>query len=225
MEKEKKNAAISALNLIKDGQIIGLGTGSTVYYLITELAKLVKGGLDILCIPTSISTYLLAVKLGIKLTTLDEHEIVDITIDGADQIDKNLNLIKGGGGAHTREKILAKAAKKFVVIADFTKYSEILDLPVPIEVLPFATAFVERELRKIGGKKVKLRMAKAKAGPVVTDNGNFILDVDFGEIRKPEELETMLNSIPGVIENGIFSGMVNEVHLGTKDGVRILKPG
>jgi len=224
IEERKRQAACSAAKLIKDGDVVGLGTGSTVYYLILEISKMLKRGLDIICIPTSIATKLLAIEHGIKVSSLDECSEIDIAIDGADQIDERLNLIKGGGGAHTREKIIASCAKRFIAIADSTKYSKTLNMPIPIEVLPFARAFVEKRLLSLGGKP-KIRIAKKKVGPVITDNGNLILDVNFGEIENPAELEREINSIPGVIENGIFSGMVNEVHLGTKNGVKILKPG
>ena len=219
--QEKRRAALSAVRLIRDGEIVGLGTGSTVYYLIEEISKL---DLDITCVPTSLATRIQAVEHGLKISCLDRHSEIDIAIDGADQIDRKLNLIKGKGGAHLLEKVVASSAKRFVVIADQSKYAEVLNLPIPVEVVPDARMLAEKMLRQLGGKP-RLRLAKQKYGPVITDNGNLILDVEFGEVRNPAKLEHEINLIPGVVENGLFSGMVNEVHLGTKNGVRILKPG
>ncbi len=217
----KEIAAASAVKLIKDGQIVGLGTGSTMRYALKEIARRIyENELEILCIPSSLDTQFLAVESGIPLTSLEEHQSIDIALDGADEVDGNLNLIKGGGAAHTREKIIARHAKKFIVIIDESKIKEKLIMPVPVEVLPFAWKVVEKELKKLKGIS-KLRKAESKAGPVITDNGNFILDVDFGEIRNPKKLEGEINAISGVIENGIFAGMASEVHVGTKKGVII----
>ncbi len=215
----KEIAAASAVKLIKDGQIVGLGTGSTMRYALKEIARRIyEDELEILCIPSSLDTQFLAVESGIPLTTFEEHQSIDIAIDGADEADGVLNLIKGGGAAHTREKIIARHAKRFVVIVDESKVKNKLSMPVPVEVLPFAWKVVESELKKLKGIP-KLRKAESKAGPVITDNGNFVLDVDFGEIRNPKKLEEEINAIAGVIENGIFAGMASEVHVGTKKGV------
>jgi ribose 5-phosphate isomerase A len=164
---------------------------------------------------------MLAVKHEIPLTTLEEHTVLDLTIDGADQIDEKLNLIKGMGGALAREKIVASASKKFVIVADRSKKAKILgenNHPVPIEVLPFATTFVMREIRRIGGKPF-LREGAKKVGPVITDNGNVILDADFGLIRNPEELMHKLKSLPGVVETGLFVNMADVVYVGTPSSV------
>jgi len=217
----KEIAAASAVKLVKDRQIVGLGTGTTMRYALKEIAKRIyEDELEILCIPSSFDTQFLAIERGIPLTSLEEHQSIDIAIDGADEMDENLNLIKGRGAAQTREKIIAKHAKRFIVIMDESKIKKKLSMPVPVEVLPFAWKVVEKELKKLKGTS-NLRKAENKAGPVITDNGNFILDVDFGEIRNPKKLEEEINAIAGVIENGIFPDMASEVHVGTKKGVVI----
>lgn len=223
MEHLKQAAAQSACSLIKDGQILGLGTGLTVNYLIEELSRRIyKEEFEIACIPTSDGTELLAREKGIPLATIDERRDIDLAIDGADQVARSLDLIKGGGAAHTREKIVAALARRFVVIVDEGKLSEKLSLPVPVEVLPFSWRAAAERLEAMKGRAV-LRQGYRKAGPVVTDNGNYILDVDFGVIENPEKLEREINLIKGVIENGIFPGMAHEVHVGTKNGVKVLR--
>jgi ribose 5-phosphate isomerase A len=224
-EKLKRIAAESAVKEVKDGDVVGLGTGSTTYYAIRALGDRVREeGLSIKAIPTSVDTRIHALEFGIPITTFEEFDQVDIAIDGADQISEKLELVKGGGGALFREKVVASNAKRFIVIADESKLTKRLSMPVPIEVLPFAWRVAERALIKMGVKSVAMRRAKGKVGPLITDNGNYILDADFGEISEPEKLETEINKIVGVLENGLFtSSMVSEVHLGTKEGVRILK--
>lgn len=218
----KEIAAKSAVGLVEDGQIVGLGTGSTAAFAIQEIAKRVKDeGLDILGIPTSVATERLARSLGILLTTLEEHPEVDIDLDGADQVDAVLHLIKGGGGAHTREKIVAKHAAKFVIIVDETKISDTLNMPVPVEVDLQSWESTASELVALGGKP-KLRTSAG--GPFITDNDNYIIDCDFGTITNPEPLEKDINSVKGVIDNGIFAGLTSEVHIGTANGVKIKKP-
>jgi len=218
----KEAAAKSAVSLVEDGQIVGLGTGSTATFAIQEIARRVKDeSLDILGIPTSIATERLARSLGIPLTTLEEHPRVDIDIDGADQVDAVLNLIKGGGGAHTMEKIVARHAVKFVVITDETKISDTLNIPIPVEVELKSWKSAAKELRELGGKP-GLRITYRE--PFITDNNNYILDCDFGTITNPEALEKDINSIKGVIDNGIFVGLTSEVHIGTANGVTIKKP-
>ncbi|MEE8167826.1 MAG: ribose-5-phosphate isomerase RpiA [Candidatus Hydrothermarchaeales archaeon] len=217
----KESAAISGVSLVEDGQVLGLGTGSTVYYALVELAKRIKEeGLEVLGIPTSNATEQLARDNGIPLTTLQEHPQVDLDIDGADQVSESLDIIKGGGGAHFREKAVALASKRFVVIVDESKLSQGLDMLIPVEALPFSWNLVEKELTAIGGNPV-LRLSRDT--PFVTDNGNYIIDVDFGEIADPKKLEGEINAIAGVLENGIFSGLACEVHVGAKSGVEILK--
>jgi ribose 5-phosphate isomerase A len=218
----KTRAALSAVHLLKDGQTIGLGTGSTVGEALREIARRIREeGLDLLAVPTSVDTQIKAIAAGIPLTTLDEHPRLEIAIDGADEVDRDLNLIKGGGGALTREKIVASASERFVVIVDERKLRERLCHPVPVEVLPFARRSVEEALREMGGTPL-LRTGTGRVGPVLTDNGNYLLDVDFGEIPAPGPLEERIDRIPGVVENGIFAGWRLEVHVGTVEGVRIL---
>ncbi len=222
----KRIAAESAVELVKDGDIVGLGTGSTAYFAIRALGERIKReGLRIKAIPTSADTRIHALKFGIPTTTFEEFEQVDIAIDGADQISRKLELIKGGGGALFREKVVASNARRFIVIADESKLVERLSMPVPVEVLPFAWRVAERWLVKIGAGATNLRSCRGKVGPLLTDNGNYIIDADFGEVAQPERLEQEINRIVGVLENGIFpSRMVSEVHLGTREGVKILRP-
>lgn len=219
-EEAKKKASAEAVKHVKDGFTIGLGSGSTVAYAIQEIGKRIQQRkLRILGVPTSHQAMMLAVHCGIPITTLNEHPQLDLTIDGADQIDGQLNLIKGMGGALTREKIVASATKQFVIVADETKLTEKLgaNCAVPVEVLPFALPTVVSKMLAMGGKPV-LREAKGKVGPVVTDNGNFIVDVAFGPINTPKELDSQLKSIPGIIETGLFVQMADIVYVGTHVG-------
>ncbi len=217
----KEVAAASAVSLVRDGQVLGLGTGSTVGHALKLLAKRIKEEeLEIIGVPTSRATEVQARRLGIPLATLQEHPVIDLDIDGADQVSKELDLIKGGGGAHCREKIVALASKKFYVIVDEGKLVKTLDMPVPVEVLPFSWSLTKKWLSKKGADS-KLRIADGK--PFVTDNGNFILDANFGRIETPKALERDINSVSGVVENGIFADTACEVHVGTKKGLRILK--
>jgi ribose 5-phosphate isomerase A len=220
---EKRAAGIAASQIVESGMIVGLGTGSTVAYTIKELGRRVREeGLDILGVVTSYQSEMLAIEAGIPLTTLAQHPKLDLAIDGADQIDSNLNAIKGGGAAHTREKIVSASATRFLVVADESKTSVQLDKVVPIEVLPFAKELVIEKIRGLGGKP-ELRLALRKDGPVITDNGNFVLDSSFGVIQDPESLAIKLSSIPGVVEHGIFSN-VDELYIGKKDGsVKIVR--
>jgi ribose 5-phosphate isomerase A len=226
VEKAKKNAALEAVKHVKDGFVLGLGSGSTVAYAAEEIGKRIKTEkFHVKVVPTSYQAFMLAVKNGIPVTTLEEHPILDLTIDGADQIDENLNLIKGMGGALTREKIVAAASKTLIIIADERKKAKILGenaQQVPVEVLPFAISFVVHKIGELGGKP-KVREGAGKVGPVVTDNGNFIVDVDFGLIEKPAELEKKLKRIPGIVETGLFVDMADLVYLGKLDKVERLK--
>lgn len=224
-EEAKKRAALEAVKHVKNGFVLGLGSGSTAAYAIQETGRRIKQeGLRILGIPTSYQALLVAVDCGIPITTLNEHPQLDLTIDGADQIDGSLNLIKGMGGALTREKITASASKQFIIVADETKLVERLGTnhPVPVEVLPFALPTVMLKVREMGGKPI-LREGKGKVGPVVTDNGNFIIDVDFGPISTPKELDAQLKSVPGVIETGLFVEMANIIYVGKPTGVQRLE--
>jgi len=224
-EQAKKRAALEAVKHVKDGFILGLGSGSTAAYAIEEVGKRIKQeGLRVLGVPTSHQASTLAIRNRIAITTLDEHPQIDLAIDGADQIDKRFNLIKGMGGALTKEKIVASAARQFIVVADETKLTNKLgaEHPVPIEVLPFAASTVTSKLKRMGGKVV-LRESKGKIGPVVTDNNNFILDVDFGPINNPKELNLQLKSIPGVIETGLFVDMADIIYVGRQTTVQKLQ--
>lgn len=219
----KRIVGYEAAGLVEDGDVVGLGTGSTTHYFIKKLGERVKEEeIEVMGIPTSYQSFFLANESGIPLTTLNEHDI-NIAVDGADEVDPDLNLIKGGGAAHTMEKIVDSSAARFVVIVDSSKMvNQLGSMPVPVEVLPEALRIVRRKIELINGSP-SLRMAKRKDGPVVTDNGNFVLDVAFEEIRNPWDLEVELNSIPGVIENGIFSGLADEVLVGTNGKVETFK--
>jgi len=225
IEEAKKNAALEAVKHVKDGFVVGLGSGSTAAYAIQEIGKVIRQkDWRIFGVPTSHQAFLLAVDCGIPTTTLNEHPKLDLTIDGADQIDPELNMIKGMGGALTREKVVASSSKQNVIVADGTKLVKKLgtNQPVPVEVLPFATAVVMLMIKKMGGKPV-LRQDSGKVGPIVTDNGNFIIDIYFGSIKAPRQLNTRLNSIPGVIGTGLFIEMVDIAYIGTSKGVQKLK--
>lgn len=222
IEKEKKNAAIEAVKHVEDDFFVGLGSGSTVAYAIEELGTRIKRErIHIFGVPTSYQAFMLAIKHGIPLTTLEEHSTLDLMIDGADQIDEKLNLIKGMGGALVREKIVASASKKLVIVADKSKKVKILgenNHPVPIEVLPFAASLVMRKIKEIGGKPT-LRGAAKKVGPVITDNGNFIVDAEFGLIHNPVKLMHKLKNLPGVVETGLFVNMTDLAYIGTASTV------
>lgn len=217
---------MEAVKHVKGGFVVGLGSGTTAAYAIREIANRMKHeDLHVLGVPTSYQAFMLAVKHRIPITTLDEYPTLDLTIDGADQVDDNLDLIKGMGGALVREKIVASASKKSIVIVDATKKVKILGEnghPVPIEVLPFASAHVIGRISDIGGKPT-LREAAKKLGPVVTDNGNFIIDTVFGEIGKPAELQRKLKNIAGVVETGLFVRMTDVVYMGKRGGTEKLE--
>ena len=206
---EKQLVGEKAVEYIRDGMVVGLGTGSTVYYTIMKLGQLVKEGLTIQGIPTSVQTEELARKIGIPIGSFKEIDQIDIAIDGADEIDSNLNLVKGGGGALLREKIIAKAAKKFIVVATPSKLVEKLGVQrLPVEVVPFGAELTEKHLRELGGNPV-LRIVDGI--PFRTDNGNYIFDCSFSDLSQPIHLEKKLNLIPGVVENGLFIGMSDMV--------------
>jgi ribose 5-phosphate isomerase A len=222
VEEAKRKAALEAVRHVKDCFIVGLGSGSTAAYAIEALGERIRReNLNILGVPTSYQAFLLAVKHRIVVTTLEEHPTINLTIDGADQIDAELNLIKGMGGALAREKIVASTSKQNIIIADESKKVKVLgenDHPVPIEVLPFAISLVKRRIEEIGGKPI-LREGKGKVGPVITDNGNVIIDASFGLVDKPADLEEKLKMIPGVVETGLFVGLADMVYLGTSSAV------
>jgi ribose 5-phosphate isomerase A len=221
IENAKKKAASEALKHIKDDFIIGLGSGSTAAYAIEGIGdKIKRDDLHILAVPTSYQAFMLAVKHEIPVTTLEEHPKLDLTIDGADQLDKKLNLIKGMGGALTREKIVASASKKLVIVADENKKVKVLgekNHPVPLEVIPFATKPIMLKIREMNGTPV-LREGKGKVGPIITDNGNVLVDASFGLIQAPSELERRLKNIPGIVETGLFIEMANIAYIGKISG-------
>jgi ribose 5-phosphate isomerase A len=214
--QEKQIAARAAADLVEAGNVVGLGSGSTSEYAVRFLAERVRQGLKIVGIPTSQKTKHLAEQLGIPLATLDEHPQIDIDIDGADEIDPQLNLIKGGGGAFLREKIIASVSRRFIVIADSVKQVKRLGkFPLPVEVVPFAQSLIRPQIEALGAK-VSLRKY-AYGNPYVTDEGHHILDCTFGEIPDPPALAEKLCHIPGVIEHGLFIGMAELAFIG-KDG-------
>lgn len=223
---EKRNAANAAVAHVKDGMIVGLGSGTTAAFAIMALGERKEHeNLNILGVPSSYQAFQLAVQNLIPVTTLEEHPIVDVNIDGADQIDKDLNLIKGMGAALTREKIVAASSKQNIVIADEKKYVKILgenSQPVPLEIVPFAAALVRRRLQELGGTPM-FRETKGKLGPVISDNGNVIMDVNFGAIKDPAKLAQEVKMIPGVIETGLFISMTNVVYLGSVGGIKKLE--
>jgi len=204
--------------------VVGLGSGTTAAYAVIAIGERRKHeNLNIQGIPSSYQAFQLAVECGIPITTLEEHPIIDVNIDGADQIDPQLNLIKGMGAALTREKIVAAASKQNIIIADEKKRVKTLgenNHPVPLEVLPFAIALVQRRIKALGGNSV-LREAKGKLGPIISDNGNAIMDATFGPIKDPAKLAQELKMIPGVVETGLFINLTDIVYLGT--GKTVLK--
>ena len=201
--------------------VLGLGSGSTAALLIHELGRRWQAGelSDIRGVPTSFQSSELAQQYGIPLTTLNEVDHLDLAIDGADEVDPRLNLIKGGGACQTREKLVDSRADRFVVVVDTTKLSDVLgkNFPVAVEVLAEAYVQVQAGLRDLGSDPV-LRMAVRKAGPVVTDQGNLILDAKFAAIDDPAAMEQTINNLPGVLDNGLFPGMADEVLVGRVDG-------
>jgi ribose 5-phosphate isomerase A len=217
-QNEKELAGRAAAELVVSGNIVGLGTGSTAYFAVVALGERVKAGLKIVGIPTSVATAELARAVGIPLSTLDEHPEIDITIDGADEVDPQLRLIKGGGGALLREKIIAAASKKMVVVADSSKTVAVLGrFPLPVEIIPFARAVLEKKLTALGAS-CKLRTRDGGTA-FVTDEGHHILDCSFGKIADPPALARALNDMPGVVEHGLFIGIAKLALVGKGSSV------
>ncbi|MFX1559051.1 MAG: ribose 5-phosphate isomerase A [Promethearchaeota archaeon] len=225
MSQVKLNAAKSALKKIPKTGPIGLGSGSTVAIFAKELGlRISKGENDICVVPSSYQAYQLAVEYGIPLTNLDLNPELIITVDGADEVDNNLNLTKGGGGALFQEKVVASASKKLIIIVDESKLVDKLGSKflIPVEVLPFALGVVRKKIESMDIEPI-VRQAEKKMGPVVTDNGNFIIDLKFPKpIDNPAKVATDLKMIPGVVETGLFIGMANEVHVGQEDKAYII---
>jgi len=227
IEEEKRRAAVYACKFIKDGHIVGLGSGSTAAYFVEELGRRIKREkMEILAIPSSYQITQVAIKAGVPLTTLRERHAIDIYVDGADEVDPHLNLIKGGGGSLTNEKIIAQAAKKFIVIVDHTKIVRRLGSksPVPVEVLPDADRVVYERLKDIGGApKLRSFGGNGEKVPFITEHRNFILDTRFPEIPNPKQLGIEIKAIAGVVEHGIFYRMADLVCVGFNREVRILR--
>jgi ribose 5-phosphate isomerase A len=219
---EKEAAARASLRFVRDGDIVGLGTGSTAAYAVRFLAERVREGLKIRGIPTSVQTKELAGSLGIPLTTLDECQQIDVDIDGADEFDSQLHLIKGGGGALLREKIIASASRQVVIIADSSKQVAVLGkFPLPVEVIPFAQALVAKRIGALGATVKQRQDAKGK--PFVTDEGHHILDCGFGQIPDPPALARVLSDMPGVVEHGLFINLATVVLVAKGENVAELR--
>jgi len=209
-DQEKEAAARASLRFVRDGQIVGLGTGSTAAYFIQLLGDAVKNGLRVRGIPSSVRSREQAASLGIPLTTLDECQEIDVTVDGADEVDPELLLIKGGGGALLREKIVASATKQLVIVADATKRVPVLGrFPLPVEVIKFAQAVVVKKIEALGAKVSVRREAEGR--PYLTDENNHILDCRFEQISDADRLARQLSDMPGVVEHGLFIGMASVV--------------
>ena len=224
IEELKKRAGVRAVDYVESGMVVGLGTGSTVYYMLVELARRIREEkLDVKGIPTSKVTEKLALEMGIPLTDLSVHSSIDVTIDGADEVDPNMDLIKGLGGALLREKIIAANSRSEVIIADEGKLVERLGTrsPLPVEVIPFGHDTLPDRFRELEADPV-LRLRKDGGGPFITDSGNCIYDLHFPGIMDARGLESDLNNIPGVLENGLFLGMTTSVVVAGADGVRII---
>lgn len=214
----KKKAGTYAADLVEQGMVFGLGTGSTVYWLIMELAGRVQQGLEVQVVPTSVQTEELAIHSGIGIADLNAISGLPLTIDGADEIDTNGQLIKGGGGALLREKIVAAASDRLVIIADQGKKVNTLGhFPLPVEVIPFGYARVQQAILA-GGQAQKVLLRQKNGQPFVTDQWHYILDCYYGQITDPAALNSSLHAIPGVVETGLFVGMASEAIIGKEDG-------
>jgi len=216
MEELKQKAAYEAVKAVKDGMVVGLGTGSTARRAILKLGEMVKDGLEIIGIATSLESEKIAKQAGIKIADINDYDVIDVTIDGADEVDSKLNLIKGGGGALLREKIVASCSKKEIIVVDESKIVSSFSFPLPVEVVKF------------GWKRTAEKLAKLNFKPhirhgFITDNGNYILDCEYEKMENVEEMEEKINNLPGVVENGLFIGLANEVIIGKKDGIEIMK--
>ncbi len=228
IEAQKRQAAARALDWVQPGMRVGLGTGSTARHLVDLLGEKVRAGFDVVGVPTSEATRIQAEQCGIRLATLDEMPELDVTIDGADEVGPDLSLIKGGGGALLREKIVASASAKMIVIADESKWVAVLgQFPLPIEVVPFGLRVTQRQIVSAigpGHNSSMITLRKTRDGhPFVTDGGHFILDAALGRIPDPQALAGRLAAIPGVVEHGLFIGMASAVVLAGAGGVRVVE--
>lgn len=224
----KRQAAQAAIGLVRPGMRLGLGTGSTARHFVDLVGQRVEAGLDVVCVPTSEATRRQAAALGIRLTTLDETPALDMTVDGADELDDDLQLIKGGGGALLREKIVAAASNQLIIIADASKrVARLGAYPLPVEVVRFGLAATHRLIREYaleGGFAGEIRLRQASDGqPFVTDGGNLILDCAFGGIADAELLDDLLKMVPGVVETGLFLGLADTAFVAGDDGLATLR--
>jgi ribose 5-phosphate isomerase A len=228
MDELKRQAAGRALEFVRDGMKLGLGTGSTAKHFVELLGERVRAGLDVIGVPTSEVTRADALRCGIPLTTLDDIDRLDLTVDGADEIDPDLNLIKGGGGALLREKIVAAASDRMIVIADDSKWVEALGrFPLPIEVIPFGLAATQRAIGRAfaeNGVSGPMVVRKGRDGHVfVTDGGHWIVDAHLGRISEAQQLAGLLSAIPGVVEHGLFIGLASMAMLAGSQGIRVIE--
>lgn len=221
-ERAKRRAVQAALEEVEDGMVLGLGSGSTAAYAIRALGEQIDAGMDLVGVPTSHQAAQVARDAGIPIRCLEDVSRIDLALDGADQVADG-NLIKGGGGAHAREKLVDTFAKRFAVLVDDSKTAEALTAPVPLEVLPDAVRFVESQVEVLGGTP-SVRSATEKLGPAITDNGNFLIDGDFGIISNPKALSRSLADTPGIVEHGLFLDLADVVYIGTEDGVEVYEP-
>jgi ribose 5-phosphate isomerase A len=225
-EALKKAVAREAIKNVNDGEVIGLGSGTTIKHFIEELAgRIRRENLRILAVPTSYDTLLLASENGVQLTTLEEHPYLSKCFDGADKVDKSFNMVKGGGGCHTREKIIASSSETVCILVDNTKLVDRIggDTPIPVEIIPLSYKFVSRKLSEVGAT-FKLRYAgSSKMGPVIGDNGGFLGDVIFPKKSELNYLDNLLNSTPGMIEHGLFLKMANLVYVAYENRVELLE--
>jgi ribose 5-phosphate isomerase A len=228
IDELKRQAAAKALEYVRDGMKLGLGTGSTAKHFVELLGERVAGGLKVICVPTSEATRAQAESCGIALTTLDDVDRLDLTVDGADEIDPQLNLIKGGGGALLREKIVASASDRMIVIADETKWVATLGhFPLPVEVIPFGLAATRRAIAEAfaqSGVSGPMAIRNGSDGHAfVTDGGHWIIDAHLGQIPDAPRLAGLLSSIPGVVEHGLFIGQASIAMLAGSEGIRIFE--
>ena len=228
MDELKRQAAAQALEYVRDGMKLGLGTGSTAKHFVELLGERVRSGLNVIGVPTSEATRADALRCGIPLTTLDDIDHLDLTVDGVDEIDPALNAIKGGGGALLREKIVAAASDRMIVIADDSKWVEVLGrFPLPVEVVPFGLAATRRSMAKAfaeSGVSGQMVLRKGKGGHVfVTDGGHWIVDAYLGRIEDAPRLAALLAAIPGVVEHGLFIGLAGMAVLAGDEGIRVVE--
>lgn len=223
-DSKKKMAGYAAAMLVTNGMTVGIGTGSTVYFIIQRLKeRIAEEGLCFKAVPTSVPTRILCIEAGFDVGAIEDHSRLDIAFDGADRIDEALNAIKGGGAAQTREKVVAAMADDFVLVADDSKLVERLggDVDVPVEVIPDSWRSVKRYLEEMGYLP-RLRQAKCKDGVVVTDNGNYVLDIRLKDNESFESQNNKITLLPGVLEVGIFAGIASAAYIGTDNGVRVI---